>query len=118
MGGKTGFTAFITGVCFIVAMFLSPIAQLIPRSATATALLWVGVLMMSSVTKIDWSNASEAIVAFMTFMVMLLGYSISKGIGAGILTYIVVSVCTGKIRQISVPTWVIGAIFLATFLLT
>lgn len=118
VGGRTGFTAFITGVCFIVAMFLSPIAQLIPRSATATALLWVGVLMMSSVTKIDWSNASEAIVAFMTFMVMLLGYSISKGIGAGILTYIVVSVFTGKIRQISVPTWVIGAIFLATFLLT
>ena len=118
VGGKTGFTAFITGVCFIVAMFLSPIAQLIPRSATATALLWVGVLMMSSVTKINWSNASEAIVAFMSFMVILLGYSISKGIGAGILTYIVVSVFTGKIRQISVPTWVIGAIFLATFLLT
>ena len=118
VGGKTGFTAFITGVCFIVAMFLSPIAPLIPRSATATALLWVGVLMMSSVTKINWSNASEAIVAFMTFMVMLLGYSISKGIGAGIHTYIVVSVFTGKIRQISVPTWVIGAIFLATFLLT
>ena len=118
VGGRTGFTSLITGVCFIVAMFLSPIAQLIPRSATATALVWVGVLMMTSVTKIDWTDAAEAIVAFMTFIVMLLGYSISKGIGAGIITYIIISVCTGKIKQISVPTWVIGVIFLATFILT
>ena len=117
-GGRTGFTSFITGVCFIVAMFLSPIAQLIPRSATATALIWVGVLMMSSVTKVDWSDAAEAIVAFMTFITMLLGYSISKGIGMGIITYIVIQVCTGNIKKITIPTWVIGAIFLATFLLT
>ena len=117
-GGRTGFTSLITGVCFIIAMFLSPIAQLIPRSATATALIWVGVLMMSSVTKVDWNDASEAIVAFMTFITMLLGYSISKGIGMGIITYIVIQICTGKIKKISIPTWVIGAIFLATFLLT
>ena len=118
VGGRTGFTSFITGVCFIVAMFLSPIAQLIPRSATATALIWVGVLMMSSVTKVDWNDAAEAIVAFMTFITMLLGYSISKGIGMGIITYIVIQICTGKIKKISIPTWVIGIIFLATFLLT
>ena len=117
-GGRTGFTSFITGVCFIVAMFLSPIAQLIPRSATATALIWVGVLMMSSVTKVDWTDAAEAIVAFMTFITMLLGYSISKGIGMGIITYIVIQICTGKIKKISIPTWIIGIIFLATFLLT
>ena len=117
-GGRTGFTSLVTGLCFIVAMFLSPIAQLIPRSATATALIWVGVLMMTSVTKIDWADAAEAIVGFMTFIIMLLGYSISSGIGFGILTYIVVSAFTGKIRKISVPTWVIGAIFLVTFLIT
>ena len=117
-GGKTGFTALITGLCFIVAMFLSPIAQLIPRSATATALIWVGVLMMTSVVKVDWEDAADAIVAFMTLIVMVLGYSISKGIGAGIITYIIISIFTGKIRKISVATWVIGVIFLATFLLT
>ena len=117
-GGRTGFTSFITGVGFIVAMFLSPIAQLIARSATASALIWVGVLMMSSVTKVDWNDAAEAIVAFMTFITMLLGYSISKGIGMGIITYIVIQICTGKIKKISIPTWVIGIIFLATFLLT
>ncbi|MGN0814733.1 MAG: NCS2 family permease [Candidatus Coproplasma sp.] len=117
-GGKTGFTALVTGLCFIVAMFLSPIAQLIPSCATATALIWVGVLMMTSVTKIDWSDAGEAIVAFLTFIVMVLGYSISKGIGIGILAYILVQICTGKVKEITIPTWVIGVLFLATFVLT
>ena len=117
-GGRTGFTSMVTGICFVIAMFLSPIAQLIPRCATATALIWVGVLMMTSVVKVDWEDALDAIVAFMTFMVMLLGYSISKGIGMGIITYIIVKVCTGKIRDITIPTWVIGALFFATFILT
>jgi len=117
-GGKTGFTAFTTAVLFIIAMFLSPIAQLIPSCATATALIWVGVLMMTNVAKIDWTDAAEAIIGFMTFIVMLLGYSISKGIGMGILTYIIVSLFTGKVKEISIPTWVIGALFLLTFVLT
>lgn len=117
-GGKTGFTALVTAGCFFVAMFLSPIARLIPGCATASALIWVGVLMMSSVTKIDWEDAAEAIVAFVTFIVMVLGYSISKGIGMGILAYILVKLCTGKVKEISIPTWVIGALFLATFVLT
>lgn len=117
-GGKTGFTALVTGICFIIAMFLSPIAQLIPSCATATALIWVGVLMMTSVTKINWEDAAEAIVAFLTFIVMLLGYSISKGIGIGIIAYVLVKVCTGKVKEISIPTWVIAVIFLATFILT
>lgn len=117
-GGKTGFTALVTGLCFLVAMFLSPIAQLIPSAATATALIWVGVLMMTSVTKIDWNDAGEAIVAFLTFIVMVLGYSISKGIGIGILAYVIIKLCTGKVKEISIATWVIGVLFLATFILT
>lgn len=99
-------------------MFLSPIAKLIPSAATATALIWVGVLMMTSVKKIDWEDAGEAIVAFLTFITMVLGYSISHGIGMGILAYIIVKLCTGKVKEISVATWVIGALFLATFILT
>lgn len=117
-GGRTGFTALVTGLCFIVAMFLSPIAQLIPSEATATALIWVGVLMMTSVVKVDWNDPAEAIVAFFTFIIMVLGYSISKGIGMGILVYVIVKLCTGKVKEISIPTWVIGALFLATFILT
>ena len=117
-GGKTGFTALTAGVMFLVAMFLSPLARLIPRPATAAALIWVGVLMMSSVVKIDWTDPAQAVVAFLTFTVMLLGYSISKGIGAGILAYLLIMICTGKIKQISVPTYILGALFLLTFLLT
>lgn len=117
-GGKTGFTALVTGLCFLLAMFLSPIARLVPGCATSAALVWVGVLMMSSVTKIDWEDAAEAIVAFLTFIVMVLGYSISKGIGIGIITYIIVKLCTGKVKEISIPTYVIGALFLATFLVS
>ena len=117
-GGKSGLTALVTACCFILAMFLSPIAQLVPSCATAAALMWVGVLMMSSVVKIDWTNTIEAVVGFFTFIVMILGYSISKGIGMGILVYIFLSLCTGKVKDIKVSTWVIGVIYLATFLLT
>lgn len=117
-GGKTGFAALVTAACFLIAMFLSPIAQLIPRSATATALIWVGVLMMTSVVKVKWEDAGEAIVAFLTFIVMALGYSISKGIGIGIISYILVKLCTGKVKEISIATWIIGVLFLATFILT
>ena len=117
-GGKTGLTAFTTGALFFLAMFLSPIAQLSPGAATATALIWVGLLMLTSVTNIDWTDAAEAIVGFLTFIVMLLGYSIAKGIGIGIVAYIIVMLCTGKIKEITIPTYVIGALFLLTFIFT
>ncbi|MGN1077530.1 MAG: NCS2 family permease [Candidatus Gallimonas sp.] len=117
-GGKTGFTALVTAGCFFVAMFLSPIAQLIPSAATATALIWVGVLMMTSVVKIDWEDPAEAIVAFLTFIVMVLGYSISKGIGIGIIACVLVKLCTGKVKEISIATWILAVIYLATFILT
>ena len=117
-GGKTGFTALVTTACFILAMFLSPIAQLIPGGATAAALIWVGVLMMSGVKDIDWSDAAESLVAFITFIVMCLGYSISKGIGYGIIFYVIVTICTGKIKEIKISTWVLAAVYLATFLLS
>ena len=117
-GGKTGFTALVVAICFALAMFLSPIAELIPGCATATALIWVGVLMMKGITKANWEDPTEAVVVFVTFIVMLLGYSISKGIGAGILFYIAVKLFTGKIKDIKIATWVIGAIYLASFVVT
>lgn len=117
-GGKTGFTALVTGLCFIVAMFLSPIARLIPSAATSTALVWVGVLMMSSVTKIEWTDPVAALPAFLTIAVMAFGYEISYGIGIGMISSVIVRVCTGKIKTISVVTWIIAIFFLATFILT
>ena len=117
-GGKTGFTALVVALCFIVATFLSPIAQLVPSCATATALIWVGVLMMTSVVKVKWEDPADAIIAFCTFIFMALGYSISTGIGLGILVYIIVKICTGEVKKVSVATWLVGALFLAMFLLT
>lgn len=117
-GGKTGFTALVTGLCFTVAMFLSPIAQLVPSAATATALIWVGVLMMSSVTNIKWTDPAEALPAFLTIAVMSFGYEISYGIGIGMIASLIVKICTGKIKQISVVTWIITIFFLATFAFT
>ena len=117
-GGKTGFTAFITGLCFLVAMFLSPIAQLVPYAATAPALIWVGVLMMSSVTNIEWTDPAKALPAFLTIAVMAFGYEISYGIGIGMISSLIIKLCTGKIKEISVVTWIITIFFLATFILT
>lgn len=117
-GGRTGFAALVTAACFAVTMFLSPIAQIIPSCATAAALVWVGVLMMSSVGKIEWTNPAAALPAFLTIVVMPFGFSISFGIGVGIISCILVKICTGKIKEISPITWVIGILFIAMFVLT
>ncbi len=117
-GGKTGFASVITAICFTVAMFLSPIAKLIPSCATAAALIWVGVLMMTSVKDVDWSDPAAALPAFLTVTVMAFGYSISYGIGIGIISCVLVKVCTGKVKEISPVTWIIAALFLLMFLFT
>jgi AGZA family xanthine/uracil permease-like MFS transporter len=118
VGGKTGFTALVTALCFIVAMFISPIAQLIPYAATSAALIWVGILMMGSVTKIEWTKPSVALPAFLTIAVMAFGYSISFGIGIGIISSVIVRICTGKVKSISIITWVIAVLFVLMFLFT
>ena len=117
-GGRTGFTALVTAVCFLLATFLSPIAMIIPSCATAAALIWVGVLMMSSVKNIDWAQPANALPAFLTITVMAFGFSISYGIGVGLISCVLIKICTGKIKEISIVTWVITVLFLALFLLT
>lgn len=117
-GGKTGFASVISALCFTVALFLSPVAKIIPGCATSAALIWVGVLMMGSVTKIDWSKPIEALPAFLTVAVMAFGFSISKGIGVGIISCIICKIFTGKVKEISVIMWIIAVLFLAMFLLT
>ncbi len=114
-GGRTGFTSVIVALLFFIAIFLSPIASLIPSAAAAAALIYVGVLMMGSVKEIDWSDPAIAGSCLMTILGMPLTYSISDGIGLGIITYIVVKLFTGKIRDIKLFTYIIGAIFLLKF---
>lgn len=95
-GGRTGLVSLVVGLCFVVAMFLSPIAQLIPTYATAAALIYVGILMMNSVSKIDWLKIEIAFPAFVTIGMMVFTYSISYGIGLGLISYVLVQLLTGK----------------------
>ena len=117
-GGKTALTSYVVAALFAVAMFLSPIAQLIPSCATATALIYVGVLMMNNVRDIEWGDPAIALPAFLTIAMMPFTYNISFGIGFGLVSHVIIKVCTGKAKEVSVATYVLTAIFLAMFLFT
>jgi len=117
-GGRTGLAAISTAVLFFIAMFLSPIAQLIPGCATAAALIYVGVLMMNCVRDIDWLSADVAVPAFLTIAMMPFSYSISFGIGFGIISWTFITLFTGRAKHIKAATWIIGILFALTFFLT
>lgn len=99
-GGKTGLTAVTTGLLFLLALVLAPLATMIPNAATAPALIIVGVLMASSVLDIDFNDFTEGFPAFMTFVLMPLTYSIANGIAGGIVFYTILKVATGKAKQV------------------
>lgn len=117
-GGRTGLTSMFTALFFFIAMFLSPVAQLIPGCATAAALVYVGVLMMACVKEIDWHSIDEAIPAFLTLALMPFSYNISYGIAFGIISYVFIKLFSGKVKEIKIGTWVILALFLFMLFLT
>lgn len=117
-GGRTGFASMVTAALFFIAMFLSPIAQLIPGCATAAALVYVGVLMMACVKDIDWHSIDTAVPAFLTAAMMPFTYNISYGIAFGLISHVIISLFTGKAKEIKAGTWVITILFLLTLLLT
>jgi len=117
-GGRTGMASMVTAALFLVAMFLSPIAQLVPGCATAAALIYVGVLMIACVKDIDWHDVATAVPAFLTMAMMPFTYNISYGIAFGLIAYVLISLFTGKMKEIKVGTWVISALFLAMLFLT
>lgn len=90
-GGRTGLTALVTAILFFLSIFLMPLFAFIPSAAAASALIYVGVLMMSNVKNVDFSSVKNSIPAFLTIIVMLLGYSITKGIGVGLLSYVILA---------------------------
>lgn len=114
-GGKTGLTSVFTAALFFIAMFFAPIASLIPTCATAAALVYVGILMMGCIHHVDWSSPVSAVPAFITIAVMPFTYNISYGIAFGMLSYILICLMTGKIRDIKPGTWVIGILFTVMF---
>lgn len=115
-GGRTGLTALTTAGLFFIAMFFAPIASLIPGAATAAALIYVGALMLSSVLKVDWDNAEAAVPAFLTIAFMAFSYSISNGIGIGVISYTLIKIFIGKIKEVNIATWIIDVLFVAMFL--
>lgn len=117
-GGRTGLSAFTTGVLFFIAMFLSPVAALIPSCATASALVYVGVLMMGCVTDIDWKDVSIAVPAFLTIAFMAFTYNISYGIAFGLISHVFIQIFTGKAKEVKAFTWVIAVLFALMFFLT
>ncbi|MDO5382847.1 MAG: NCS2 family permease [Eubacteriales bacterium] len=117
-GGRTGLSSLTTGILFFIAMFLSPIASLIPGNATAAALIYVGVLMMGCVTDIDWKDVTVAVPAFLTIAFMSFTYNISYGIAFGLISYIFIKLFTGRVKEIKAFTWVIAILFTLMFFLT
>ncbi len=117
-GGKTGMAAMVTGALFFVSMFLSPIAMLVPGCATAAALIYVGIMMMNCARSIDWLKTEEAVPAFLTLAMMPMTYNISYGIAFGVISYVLISVFTGKAGKVKAGTWVIAALFTVMFFVT
>ncbi len=116
-GGRTGLTALTTAILFLLAIFFSPLFLVIPGAATAPALIMVGLFMMTPIKDIELSEITEALPAFLTIIMMPLTYSISEGISFGILSYVILKVATGKAKDVSVMTYVVGAIFLLKIIL-
>lgn len=117
-GGKTGLAAMATGGLFLLAMFLSPVASLVPSCATAAALIYVGILMMDCTKRIDWQNTADAVPAFLTLAIMPMTYNISYGIAFGVLSYVLIQVFAGKGKKLNGGTWVIAGLFTLMFLVT
>ncbi len=116
-GGRTGLTAVVTGLLFLVCLFLSPIAGMIPPEATAPALILVGFYMSAAARGIDFGDVEEGLPALLTMIVMPLTYSITNGIGAGVLSYVLIMTARGKAGAVHFMMWVTALAFLLYFAL-
>jgi AGZA family xanthine/uracil permease-like MFS transporter len=112
-GGRTGLASVVTGILFLAALFLSPFFLLIPSAATAPCLIFTGVLMLGSVTGLNFRDIDVALPVFITVLMIPISYSISTGLAWGFLSYVLVKFCVGKINDITVTTWLLSLIFLA-----
>lgn len=114
-GGRTGLTSVVTAICFLLCLFIAPIAGIVPAFATAPALIIVGILMMSSVMGIDFENFEEAVPAFFTLVIMPFTYSIANGIAVGFIFYTLIKIVTGKAKEVHPIMYVFTALFILKF---
>jgi AGZA family xanthine/uracil permease-like MFS transporter len=115
-GARTGVANLVTGGLFLLAMFLAPLVTIVPFEAASTALVVVGFLMMTAVRGIDWNDYEIAIPAFLTIVLMPFTYSISNGLGSGIISYVVIKVAKGRFREIHPILYGVAALFVIYFL--
>ena len=116
-GGRTGLTSFTVAILFLVALFLSPLFLIIPYAATTSALVLVGVMMMGTISKIDFSDFTEAVPCFITIITMPFTASISEGIVLGMLSYVFMKVCTGRFKDLSIMMYILAAFFILKYIL-
>jgi len=117
-GARTGLASVVTGVLFLLATFFTPLVSAIPSEAAVPALVLVGFLMMQQVSEIDWRDVELAIPAFLTVVLMPFTYSISVGIGAGFVAFVLIKVVVGKAREVHPLMWVVAALFVLYFAYT
>ena len=115
-GGKTGMVSVVVGLFFILAIFLSPLAAMVPPYATSGALIYVAVLMLSSMERLNWKSSIDILPALIIIVMIPFTFSIADGIALGFLTYVVLKVGSGKIREISSGAWFLTFIFLSKFI--
>lgn len=116
-GGRTGLTALTTGIVFLACMFIAPVAAIIPAAATSSALIYVGVLMLTGLKNVHFDDMCETVPVALMLIAMPVSGSIGHAIGIGLITYTVIKVFTGKARDVYVLTYVLSAIFLIKFFL-
>ncbi|MEV0713512.1 NCS2 family permease [Asanoa sp. NPDC050611] len=115
-GARTGVANLVTGGLFLLAMFIAPLVTVVPFEAASAALVIVGFLMMTAVRSIDWTDYEIAVPAFLTIVLMPFTYSISNGIGAGIIAYVVIKLARGKAREVHPLLYAVAALFVVYFL--
>ena len=115
-GGRTGLTAVVVGILFLLALFFSPLAGMIPAYATAGALFYVAILMLSGLASIDWRDLTEAAPVVVTCLLMPLTFSIAEGISLGFIAYAAIKLCSGKGRDVSLSVWVMSIIFILKYM--
>jgi adenine/guanine/hypoxanthine permease len=114
-GARTGLASVVTGIGFLLAMFFAPLVNIVPSEAATPVLVLVGFLMMSQVTKIDWEDVEEGLPAFVTMVLMPFTFSITVGIGAGFLMYVVLKIVRGKTKLVHPLMWVVAGLFVIYF---
>lgn len=116
-GGRTGLTALIIGILFLLCLFLAPLAGIVPSYATAPALLYVAGLMIRELVEVEWNEVTSAIPAAITALLMPFTYSIAEGIAFGFISYVIIKTFTGRVREIHLATLLIAALFVLRFAL-